>query len=311
MAGGEQALVGIFMPTHGFTAPWLVIKSAWKMPRGNGAKGFCVATRAGMKIGSWHTPGLAGTASFLIALILSFKGYKVRGVLDLDMPSNWMSLHTGLNAPTVASICSRGKQTSEVFVKDILAGHHRWININNLYDLLFGLALVPLSLGYLIAGRVALAKIFFATNNCNSCGICVKHCPVEGVELRGSGKRPFWTYKCESCMRCMAWCPHQAIEASQSLMLIFIFFFSMPVAHWIIQHIAPYWPGTFYPSNYWLLRLLDTVLWLLLIIFGYRLFHFLQRYKSVNTIFKYTTPTFLFRRYHEPETKLRDLVSRK
>ncbi|MCP4023971.1 MAG: hypothetical protein GY729_19165 [Desulfobacteraceae bacterium] len=41
---------------------------------------------------------------FLAALILWIKGYRVRGALSLDMPSNMTSLHWGLHPKNVESI---------------------------------------------------------------------------------------------------------------------------------------------------------------------------------------------------------------
>ncbi|EGW40902.1 hypothetical protein [Desulfosporosinus sp. OT] len=99
-AGESNDLLGMVFPTHGFTAPWRVIRYALRLPNGRGKHAFVVATRAGTRIASIPFPGLEGTAGYLIALILILKGYIVRGVMGIDMPSNWMSLHWGLNLQT-------------------------------------------------------------------------------------------------------------------------------------------------------------------------------------------------------------------
>lgn len=74
----EDTMVGVMMPTHGFIAPWLMIKFACRLPRRKSTHAFVVTTRAGLKFGRVFTPGISGSAVFLIALILFFKGYKVR-----------------------------------------------------------------------------------------------------------------------------------------------------------------------------------------------------------------------------------------
>jgi hypothetical protein len=66
---GEAALLGLVMPTHGFTAPWAMLRFALRLPRGAGTHAVVVATRAGLKIGPVFTPGIEGTATCLIALI--------------------------------------------------------------------------------------------------------------------------------------------------------------------------------------------------------------------------------------------------
>ena len=49
----EEGFIGIVFPTHGFTAPWHVLKSVWKLPQGNLTHVYCIATRAGLKFGSF------------------------------------------------------------------------------------------------------------------------------------------------------------------------------------------------------------------------------------------------------------------
>jgi ferredoxin len=53
-------------------------------------------------------------------------------------------------------------------------------------------------------------KDFYATEKCNSCGLCVSICPVGNIELQ-EGK-PVWKHNCEQCMACIQWCPVEAIQ---------------------------------------------------------------------------------------------------
>ncbi len=92
---GSENLLGLVFPTHGFTAPWHVIHFALRLPRRRGTHAFVTPTRAGTKIIGF-LPGMEGTAGYLIALILLLKGYILQGVQAVDMPSNWMALHWGL-----------------------------------------------------------------------------------------------------------------------------------------------------------------------------------------------------------------------
>jgi len=86
-APGQSAdLVGIGMPTHGFTLPWAVLKFLIKLPRGNGRKAFAFATRAGARYGPipGYPPGIAGSSIFIAALVLALKGYRVRGIMSVN-----------------------------------------------------------------------------------------------------------------------------------------------------------------------------------------------------------------------------------
>lgn len=51
---------------------------------------------------------------------------------------------------------------------------------------------------------------FRANQNCNSCGICQKICPVQDIEMI-EGK-PKWLHKCQFCLACLQWCPTKAIQ---------------------------------------------------------------------------------------------------
>jgi Pyruvate/2-oxoacid:ferredoxin oxidoreductase delta subunit len=47
------------------------------------------------------------------------------------------------------------------------------------------------------------------SENCISCGICQKVCPVDNVVIREEGA--FIETHCEACLTCMHWCPEVAI----------------------------------------------------------------------------------------------------
>lgn len=154
---GFSDLIGLIFPTHGFTAPWQVIKFALGLPKGRRKHAFVIATRAGTRIASIPFPDLEGTAAYLIALILVLKGYIVRGVMGLDMPSNWMSLHWGLNSVNSEFIINRAKVKTNAFFKSVLKGRQVFQGIISLF---FGLILSPISIAYLFIGRFFLSKLF-------------------------------------------------------------------------------------------------------------------------------------------------------
>ena len=124
------------------------------------------------------TPGISGSAVFLITLILWFKGYRVRGGLGLDMPSNWTSLHPALKPSSVEAIISRARPVFERFLETILDGKTVWWTWNLAYEFVWILLLTWISAMYLLLGRFYLAKLFFANNKCNGCGLCAEYCPV-------------------------------------------------------------------------------------------------------------------------------------
>ena len=305
-----RQLVGLVMPTHGFTAPWHVMRFALRMPPAGSARAFVVPTRAGCKFGPVFTPGIAGTAAFIIAIILAFKGYNIRGVMSLDMPSNWMSLHAGFKPESVEAINERAQPLAEQFMQSILSGRLNWFTLNNLYELLLGILLFPISFLYLIIGRFILAKIFFANARCNGCGQCADHCPVGAISLRGGGNpRPFWRYNCESCMRCMAFCPEEAIECSQPWAVLLSILSFVPFSFYLIRWLEGFVPFPVAFNNY-LVRFTIDLLYIYATVFlSYRLLYLLSRLPLFRTILTYSTFTHIYRRHREPGTKVSDLVA--
>jgi ferredoxin len=213
----SETLLGLVFPTHGFTAPWHMIKFALGLPRRKATHAFCMATRAGVRFGKVFLPGISGSATFLISLILFLKGYRVRGVTAIDMPSNWYSLHPIQRALSIERIKQRAALKVEKSLARLLKGRRMWLTWNNLYETSWGILLAYISLLYLAAGRFFLAKLFFANRNCDGCGICATNCPVGAIKMQGADHPwPFWRYNCESCMKCAAFCPKNAIESGHS-----------------------------------------------------------------------------------------------
>ncbi len=52
-------------------------------------------------------------------------------------------------------------------------------------------------------------KKFIVMDNCTSCKICEKVCPVSNIEVT---KKPEFSHKCEMCLACIHHCPQNAIH---------------------------------------------------------------------------------------------------
>ncbi|TFG74238.1 MAG: flavodoxin family protein, partial [Chrysiogenales bacterium] len=94
-AAEGKKLIGFCYPTHGFNLPWIMLKFIARFPVRERCDVFLLNTRAGMKICKWFAPGISGIAQILPALILLVKGFRIRSLFPLDMPSNWISVHPG------------------------------------------------------------------------------------------------------------------------------------------------------------------------------------------------------------------------
>ncbi|AEG61101.1 EFR1 family ferrodoxin [Desulforamulus ruminis] len=298
-------LLGILFPTHGFTAPWLIIRFVLSLPRGKGTQAFAVATRAGLKIGPVFTPGFEGTAVYLVALLLLLKGYNIRLLSGIDMVSNWLALHWGLSPANSRAIIDRNKPRA-LKMANILYSGGRYIR--GQVQLVLGILLFQISLGYLLMGRFMLAKLFYANENCNGCGLCEKNCPTGSVKMRGwKKKRPFWSLTCESCMRCMGFCPKKAVEASHPLFAVMIYLISIPLSAYILYLFGQQVTWLTNLSG-WARVIVNYVYSLSVITAAYFIFMLLMRIPLINRLLTYLTPVHYYRRYHEPDTKLKDFL---
>ena len=306
----SKSLLVLVTPTHGFTAPWHMISFAFRLPRVSKIDAACVATRAGFKTGRFFTPGVSGTATFLLALILFIKGFRVRGVAAIDMPSNWIIAHPGLNPPTVKAITERAKPKAEAFIGKIVHGGTNWLTVGNAFEFIVGAALAYVSLMYILVGRFIFAKIYFANDSCTGCALCAKECPVGAISMRGKKPWPYWRYNCENCMKCMAFCPEKAIESSHAWFAALFFILSLPFTAWLIGAAVIIFPLG--PENI-PERLVAAIKFLSFypaLFLSYMVFDLLLRIPLIRRFFTISTFTHYWRRYHQPGIKASDLRSR-
>jgi ferredoxin len=303
---GEKSLLGLFLPTHGFTASWVMIRFALSLPAGEGTHAFISVTRGGTKFGNIYMPGFEGTAAYLLALILKIKGYKIRGVIGLDMPLNWTALVPGFSNKTAEKMNTRMKPKITAFINTILNGEKNF-GFWTIFSLILGVIIIPFSIGYLLIARYFLSKLFFPTSACNSCGTCAEICPANAIQMRGkTNPLPYWTFKCESCMRCMNYCPQQAIEASHLLAIGFYYLASIPVGFFLMKWLIGQIPFLQQINSGLINSLLQYGYMLLIFLFAYYVFHQLIRIKFFNKIFAYGTLTRFYRRYRQPGVKIKD-----
>ncbi len=296
-----KTLIGFCYPTHGFNAAPAAISYIRKFPRLKGSKVFLLNTRAGMKLSKMFLPGLSGMALYAPAIILLLKGYGIVALKPVDLPSNWISLHPGLRKKVVDSIYVHWHKNVVRFANKILAGKKVW---RGLFDLPIDLLLLPISIGYYFVARYCLAKTFIATDSCTLCLKCVKECPVEALKVKAN--YPFWTYRCESCMRCMNNCPERAIETAHGVIIPLwyvawsivtpIAFVSVIHAFEIFDKLGVFWRELIY-------NLIWAIVFVSFSFIGYRLLHYLMRFRIFNLIVAYTSFTKykFWRRYKAPK----------
>lgn len=297
-----KTLIGFFSATHGFNMPHSMLRFLFRFKQLSGSDVFIGNTRAGMKLWKFFLPGLSGIAMYFPALILFFKGYKVRAMYPVDLPSNWISIHPGLRKKVIDSMFTHYETLSKTFAAKILSGSRVFLKSFMLLPLDF--LVLPLALGYYFIGRFIIAKTFITNNRCDNCGICIQQCPTHSIIL--ADHRPYWKFTCESCMKCMNYCPRRAIETAHSM----VFLLLLLLIAWINPFLATQIAGLVnrsliasrvaYESIYFIAQWSVA---LGLFFLGYKLLHYLMRFPKINKYITYTTFTTwkFWRRYKAPK----------
>lgn len=278
----KDALIVMVSPIHGFNYPPIMVQFISHFPKGNNSI-VLMNTRAGMLIGKWVTPGLSGIAFYLASLMLMIKGHTIKGLIPVDMPSNWISLHPALKDKTILYLHQRMKLKVTKYA-------HLFIDNKKTFpafkEFLQDILISPISLGYFFIGRFILSKTFFATSDCDNCGLCLKKCPVKAITMVNN--KPFWKLTCESCMRCMSACPKRAIESAHGFIFVVALIFNLG----IIRAARHYLPEMIEKINPFLFDwVIQALIFILFITISYRIMHFLLRFSWFNTLMSYTSLT--------------------
>ncbi len=276
------ALLVFVSPVHGFNYPPVMLHFLLRFPKGKN-KVLLMNTRAGMLIGRWITPGLSGITFYLATLILWLKGFTMRAMFPVDLPSNWISIHPGLNHRTVQYLHDKNKEKVTVFARGVFSGKS---NFKGLYEIVQDLLVSPVSFGYYFAGRFLFAKSFYASKDCTNCDVCLKGCPVKAIVK--VDERPFWTFNCESCMKCMGSCPEKAIETGHGFIIGYLMIFSSIIMVLFYRYFGLM---VFTIENGILKFVIETVLMLAFLGLWYRLIHYLLRFRFFGLLVEYSSLT--------------------
>lgn len=298
-----KTLVGFFSATHGFNMPQSMLRFLFGFKLLAGSDVFIGNTRAGMKLRKLFLPGLSGVALYFPALIMYFKGYKVKAMYPVDLPSNWISFHPGMRSKVIDSMVTHYESLTKIFAQNILTGKR--VFLKSFIMLPLDILVTPIALGYYFIGRFLLAKTFVANYNCNNCGQCVQQCPTKSVIF--SHNRPYWKFSCESCMKCMNYCPQRAIETAHSFVFLLLFLLILFINPWLSKlllgmleksTLGASWLA--YESIYYILQWITA---LIVFFIGYKLLHFVMRFSWINNLITYTSLTSytFWRRYKMPK----------
>ncbi len=109
----------------------------------------------------------------------------------------------------------------------------------------------------------------------------------------------------------MGYCPKKAVEAGHSLAILQYYLITTLVTAKLISWLTTSTGFSIAVNNYWLKTLLESVYYIPALFLSYWIFWVLIRIPAVNAIFSVTTLTYYYKRFHEPGTRIKDLINRK
>ncbi len=154
--------------------------------------------------------GMQGAAASRIKRVLRRRRIKLSAVFGITMPGNYTPLYEPPSLKKQKRIFeeekNKVKEISKI-IKEGTVGRHqmncilgRWFLWEPLYA----------AFGSKMLGQ---DKRFWVTDDCDSCGICQRVCPVKNVKI--INKKPAWQHNCQQCFACFHWCPKEAIQSGK------------------------------------------------------------------------------------------------
>jgi ferredoxin len=210
--------VMIAFPVLSFSPPVFVKRFIRSMPDGGGMRAFVLAVDGG---------GGRSAAARAVRL-LERRGYRTAKSGCATYPDNWTQAVQPPRPERIAEMTGRGDAMAVRFAEAVASGKADGGNVDRK---LSAMDVVP---GFLFGsvGRRFLGKCYYADEDCNACGLCVKKCPA-GTILLGKGRRarPFWKADCEDCNACINLCPTRAINTSIGRLTVLLAF--VAAACWV------------------------------------------------------------------------------
>lgn len=146
-----------------------------------------------------------GDAARFLRSLCEEKGFVFRGVLQLEMPENYVAMFPVPGEEECRELLVRARKKLAAAAEALKEGRD--------FPLWKPGALDKIKSGFINEGfnRFFLkADKFQVGDACIGCGKCRELCPTDNIRLVSG--RPVWGQTCCHCMACLSHCPAQAIE---------------------------------------------------------------------------------------------------
>lgn len=133
------------------------------------------------------------------------KGLRYMGTAQIIMPENYIAMFNAPQVDEAQQITAKAEPDIWAAIKCIQKKQEFSVPRNNLYDRFMSGPVNPI-----FYKMIVKADDFKVSDVCTGCGLCVRKCPMNNIQLRE--KKPVWGRNCTHCMACICYCPTEAIE---------------------------------------------------------------------------------------------------
>ena len=200
----EAEIIGLIFPLYDFKPPVIIEEIIDKIYNIESKYIFAVCTY-----------GISPAKSLLkIEEKIKNKDGKLAGGFAVEMP------HSGIGSQNISlldqnRILKQSAEKVDNIYNYIKIKNYGVIETGNIVTTFFkwkNLKMLPalFKLIFLITFKGINTLDYQIDQNCNSCGICEKICPVDNIKLKKDN--PVWGEKCIGCFGCIQWCPQESIS---------------------------------------------------------------------------------------------------
>ncbi|WP_234117346.1 EFR1 family ferrodoxin [Clostridium hydrogenum] len=146
-----------------------------------------------------------GNAKKYIKRLCKRKNFKYMGVVSIVMPENYIAMYDAPDESVAIQIIENANLVIGKIGEIVRQGKVFTDRQSNLIDCLKSSVINTIFYSFLVK-----ADKFTVDDKCVGCGICVKECSLNNINLKGN--KPVWGKECTHCMACICKCPKEAIE---------------------------------------------------------------------------------------------------
>lgn len=146
-----------------------------------------------------------GNAKKYIKKLCKRKNFKYMGVASIVMPENYIAMYDAPDEAVSINIIENANHIISKIGGMIRKGKAFTDGQSNIIDYLKSSVINTIFYSFLVK-----ADKFTVDDKCVGCGICVKECSLNNINLKEN--KPVWGKECTHCMACICKCPKGAIE---------------------------------------------------------------------------------------------------